>query len=119
MTEAAFTGTLVAANRKIIGATVKNPDGETLGTVDDLMVDPTSGRVYYAVMSFGGILGLGKQYYPVPWELVASEPSQEAFVVNMDKARLESAPNYGLQFEWTRRYAAEVDTYYGIDRPPP
>ena len=115
MTEAAFTGTLVAATQKIIGATVKNPEGETLGTVDDLMVDPTDGRVFYAVMSFGGILGLGKQYYPVPWELVTT--AEDAFVVNLDKARLENAPNYGLEFGWTRRYASEVDTYYGIDRP--
>ena len=116
MTEAAFTGTLVAATKKIIGATVKNPEGETLGTVDDLMVDPTTGRAYFAVMSFGGILGLGKQYYPVPWELLTA--TEEAFVINMDKERLKNAPNYGLQFEWTRRYASEVDTYYGIDRPP-
>jgi sporulation protein YlmC with PRC-barrel domain len=120
MTEAsAFTGTLVAANQKIIGATVTNPAGETLGTVDDLMIDPTDGRVFYAVMSFGGILGLGKQYYPVPWALLTSDPSKDGFLVDLDKARLENAPNYGLNFEWTRRYASEVDSHYGIPRPPP
>ena len=64
----AFTGTLVAANKKLIGATVNNLAGAPLGTVDDLMIDAT-GRVFYAVLSFGGVVGVGKQYYPVPWEL--------------------------------------------------
>jgi hypothetical protein len=70
-------------------------------------------------LSFGGILGLSRRYYPVPWERLTYDPSKEGFVLNLDKTRLENAPNYGVPFEWTRRYASEVDSYYGIDRPPP
>ena len=116
---AAFTGTLMAADKSILGATVVNPAGETLGTVDDLMIDNASGRVIYAVMSFGGLLGLGAQYHPVPWELLTLDPTKEVLVVNLDKTRLETAPHYDNESDWTRRYASEVDQFYGINRPPP
>jgi PRC-barrel domain len=119
MTEAsAFTGTLVAANKKLIGATVNNLAGAPLGTVDDLMIDST-GRVFYAVLSFGGVLGVGKQYYPVPWELLAYHSSKGEFAANLDKTRMENAPNFGLEdIWWTRRFASDVDGHYGINRPP-
>ena len=115
----AFTGSLIAADKMILGASVRNPAGEELGTVDDLMIDIADGRAIYAVMSFGGLLGLGTQYHPVPWELLTYDAPSEGFVVDLDKARLANAPNYGLDHEWTRRYASEVDSYYGINRPPP
>ena len=119
MTEAsAFTGTLVAANKKLIGATVNDLAGAPLGTVDDLMIDST-GRVFYAVLSFGGVLGVGKQYYPVPWELLAYHSSKGEFAANLDKTRMENAPNFGLEdIKWTRRFASDVDGHYGINRPP-
>jgi len=71
------------------------------------------------VMAFGGMLGLGKQFHPVPWELVTCDIPSETVIVDLDKARLEKAPNYGVDDEWTRRNASEVDSYYGITRPPP
>ena len=116
---AAFTGPLIAADETILGATVRNPAGETLGTVDDLMIDSATGRIVYAVMSFGGLLGLGAQYFPVPWDLVTQDAANDAFVVNLDKARLETAPRYETETEWTRRYASEIDSFYGVNRPPP
>jgi hypothetical protein len=115
----ALSGTLTAADKKIIGATVYNSAGEALGTVDDLILDLPSGRVAYAVLSFGGLLGLGKQYHPVPWELLKYTPENEAFLIDLEKERLGDAPTHGLDFEWTRRYASEIDTHYGINRPPP
>jgi len=119
MADDAFIGNLTSADKKLIGVTVKNPAGETLGTVDDLMIDPPSGQVIYAVLSFGGLLGLGKQYHPVPWSLVTYDSAQDVVVVEMTMERLEGAPNYGLDFEWTRRFASDVDAFYGIQRPPP
>jgi len=120
MTDApAFTGPLIPADTAILGATVKNPAGETLGSVDDLMIDSATGRIIYVVMAFGGMLGLGKQFHPVPWELVTCDIPSETVIVDLDKARLEKAPNYGVDDEWTRRNASEVDSYYGINRPPP
>jgi sporulation protein YlmC with PRC-barrel domain len=121
MTDAtAFAGTLIAADKSILGAGVTNPAGDKLGTVDDLMIDSASGRVIYAVMSFGGLLGLGAKYHPVPWELLKLDNANDGIVVvDLDKDRLKAAPNYDGEADWTRRYASEVDSFYGINRPPP
>ena len=69
---------LIPVDQTILGATVNNPAGEKLGTVEDLMINSTDGHIIYAVMSFGGLLGLGKQYHPVPWELLRSQRPQQS-----------------------------------------
>src|SRR6476469_3795507 len=114
-----FAGPLIPADQTLLGATVNNPAGEKLGTVEDLMIDATDGRIIYAVMTFGGLLGLGKQYHPVPWELLRYDAPSEAVVVDLDRARLENSPHHGVDDEWTRRNASEIDAFYGINRPPP
>ena len=114
-----FAGPLIPVDQTILGATVNNPAGEKLGTVEDLMIDATDGRIIYAVMTFGGLLGLGKQYHPVPWELLRYDAPSKAVVVDLDRTRLENSPNYAVDDEWTRRNASEIDALYGINRPPP
>jgi len=73
---------------------VVNASGESLGEIKDLMVDPEDGRVVYAVLSFGGILGLGDKYFAVPFERLATDRENKRMVLNVDKKRLESAPGF-------------------------
>ena len=60
------TGALISVN-KVEGTTVKNPAGEKLGSIEEIMIDKRSGKVAYAVMSFGGFLGIGDRHHPLPW----------------------------------------------------
>ena len=108
------SGTLIAAD-KVKGADVYNLAGDKLGNVDDIMIDKVSGRAIYAVMSFGGFLGLGEKYHPLPWATLKYDAQKGGYVVNLDKKRLEGAPNYdrGSKFDWTPDYGRKVDTYYG------
>ena len=108
------TGTLIAAN-KVKGTNVYNPAGEKLGSVDDIMIDKVSGRAIYAVMSFGGFLGMGEKYHPLPWAKLKYDAQMGGYVVNLDKKVLEDAPYYDSdrEFAWTPDYGRKVDSYYG------
>lgn len=107
------TGNLIAAG-KVDGTTVYNTRGEKLGNVDDIMIDKVSGRAIYAVMSFGGFLGMGESQHPLPWSQLKYDTGMGGYVVNLDKKKLEGAPTYdrGEPFEWTPDYGRKVDKYY-------
>jgi hypothetical protein len=109
------TGTLIAAD-KVKGTNVYNQAGDKLGNVDDIMIDKVSGRAIYAVMSFGGFLGMGEKYHPLPWATLKYDEQKSGYVVNLDKKQLEGAPNYdrGSEFEWTPDYGRKVDRYYKV-----
>jgi sporulation protein YlmC with PRC-barrel domain len=83
------TGSLIAAE-KVEGTNVYNLQGEKLGTVDDIMIDKISGRAIYAVMSFGGFLGMGEKQHPLPWSSLKYDERQGGYVVNLDKNMLEN-----------------------------
>ena len=107
------SGTLIAAD-KVKNTNVYNLAGDKLGSVDDIMIDKVSGRAIYAVMSFGGFLGMGESYHPLPWATLKYDAQKGGYVVNLDKKQLEGAPNYdrGSAFEWTPDYGRKVDSYY-------
>ena len=115
MTEATSitSGTLIAAE-KVEGTNVYNTAGDKLGTVDDIMFDKVSGRAIYAVMSFGGFLGMGEKSHPLPWATLKYDAQKSGYVVNLDKKQLEAAPNYdrSSDFTWTSDYGRKVDSYY-------
>ena len=83
------------------------------------MVDKFSGQVAYAVMSFGGFLGIGDRYHPLPWKSLDYDTSMGGFVVDLDRSKLEGAPSYGAgEDPWTdRNYGRGVYDYYGIGYP--
>ena len=81
------TDRLIASN-KVEGTAVYNRQGERLGSVYNFMVDKRSGQVEYAVMSFGGFLGIGDSYHPLPWKSLTYDTSQGGYVVDLDKDRL-------------------------------
>jgi uncharacterized protein YrrD len=107
------SGTLIAAE-KVNGTNVYNPAGDNLGNIDDIMIDKVSGRAIYAVMSFGGFLGMGTKFHPLPWATLKYDVQKGGYIVNLDKKLLEGAPSYdrGSDFTWTRDYGREVDSYY-------
>ena len=108
------SGSLIAAE-KVEGTNVYKLQGEKLGTVDDNMIDKISGRAIYAVMSFGGFLGMGEKQHPLPWSSLTYDERQGRYVVNLDKQMLENAPTLdaGREFTWTADYGRTVDKYYG------
>src|SRR3954447_24023195 len=86
-------GRLIAAS-KVNGTAVYNRAGEKLGSVYDVMIDKRSGTAEYAIMSFGGFLGIGDSYHPLPWKALTYDENQGGYVVNLDRSRLEGAPTY-------------------------
>ncbi len=82
---------LIASDR-VVGAEVRRPDGSKVGRIERLMLDKLSGRVAYAVMSFGGFLGLGEDYYTLPWGMLRYGLSSEAYLVDISEEQLRSAP---------------------------
>lgn len=84
----------VSRASKIIGTDVKNPKGEDLGDIKDLVLDPMSGRIAYAVVSYGGILGMGNKLFAIPWSAVHWTSGKDYFVLNMDKEALKNAPGF-------------------------
>ena len=109
------SGSLIAAE-KVEGTDVYNMQGEKLGTVDDIMLDKVSGKACYAVMSFGGFLGMGEKQHPLPWSTLKYDSNKGGYVVNLDKAMLEKAPTYDRtgDFVWTPDYGRRVDKYYDV-----
>jgi PRC-barrel domain len=104
---------------KVVGTAVYNLQGAHLGSVYNLMVDKVSGQVAYAVMSFGGFLGIGESYHPLPWRVLKYDIRQGGYVVDLDQRRLEGAPSYTASTlpDWSdRTYGHRVDDYYGV--PP-
>jgi hypothetical protein len=114
------TGDLIASN-KVEGTAVYNRQGERLGTVYNFMVNKRSGQVAYAVMSFGGFLGIGESYHPLPWSALTYDPSQGGYVVDVSKERLEGAPSYTSSDvpDWSDpAYGRRVSDYWGAPYGP-
>jgi PRC-barrel domain len=112
------TDRLIASN-KVEGTAVYNGQGERLGSVYNFMVDKYNGQVAYAVMSFGGFLGIGDSYHPLPWKSLNYDTSMGGFVVDLDRSKLEGAPSYRANEDpWSdREYGRKVYDYYGATYP--
>jgi sporulation protein YlmC with PRC-barrel domain len=102
---------------KVEGTAVYNIEGDKLGSVDDLIIDKRSGHVRYAVLEFGGFLGMGTDRYPMPWGVLKYDTAKEGYVVPLDKARIERAPRYSESDTpaYTQEYGSKVNGYYGVD----
>lgn len=100
--------------------TLHNPQGEELGEIGELILDPVGGRVVYAVVELGGFLGLGERYFPVPWALVRPAPRGNGFVLDVAKERLTAAPQFARDNRPNmadRQWAQALHTYYGVAPP--
>jgi hypothetical protein len=109
------TDRLIASN-KVEGTPVYNRQGERLGTVYNFMVDKFTGQVAYAVMSFGGFLGMGESYHPLPWGVLTYDTNQAGYVVDLSREKLERAPSFPSTAapDWSDpAYGRQIDEYYG------
>ena len=109
------TSNLISSD-KVDGTVVYNREGEKLGSIHTLMIEKTAGKVTYAVMSFGGFLGIGDRYHPLPWDVLTYDTGQGGYVVDLDRSMLEAAPTYASSEtpNWNdRRWNQDVYDYYG------
>lgn len=106
----------VISSEQVEGTKVYNAAGDKLGSIDDLMIDKISGQVRYAVMEFGGFLGIGTDRYPLPWNMLKYDTSKEGYVVPLDKDRLDKAPRYPSEQrpDYDDAYGRRVNDYYGV-----
>src|SRR5690349_10072375 len=78
----------------LAGDRVRNSRGDDLGKVDEIMIDIPSGRVAYAVLSFGGVMRMGNKLFAVPWNALRVDEDDKCFILDVDKRTLESAPGF-------------------------
>jgi hypothetical protein len=105
------------ASDKVEGTAVYNRGGERVGEVYDFMVDKYSGRVAYAVMSFGGLLGIGEKYHPLPWKVLTYDTGLGGYVVDLDEETLRGAPSFDRDevLAWgSRDWDSRVQDYYRV-----
>jgi sporulation protein YlmC with PRC-barrel domain len=110
---------LILSSTSITGTNVTNQKGESLGEIKDLMIDTDTGTVNYAVLSFGGFLGLGDKYFAIPFEAFTVNTTTEKFVLNVSKDRLENAPGFDKD-NWPKtsdsKYWDNLYNHYGVER---
>jgi len=105
---------LVASDR-VEGTPVRRPNGEKVGTIQRLMIDKLSGNVAYAVLSFGGFIGIGQKHLPFPWERLKYDPDEVAYQLDLSDEELSRAPAYEAdeEFDWgDRSREIEIHSYY-------
>jgi hypothetical protein len=109
---------LIASDR-VEGTVVRRPNGDKIGHIERLMIDKVSGKVSYAVLSFGGFLGIGTNLLPLPWGRLCYSTKSEAYELDIGDEELKRAPSFGADkdFDWgDRAQEAELHRYYGM--PP-
>ncbi|WP_417581926.1 PRC-barrel domain-containing protein [Pelagibacterium sp.] len=112
------SGNLIGSD-KVEGTAVYSLANDKIGVIERLMIDKVSGKVAYAVLSFGGFLGIGDDHYPLPWAKLTYDETIGGYRMDVSKADLDSAPRYESDddFEWhDRQRAMDIYTYYGV--PP-
>jgi predicted transcriptional regulator len=103
----------------LAACSVRNRDGDALGKLEDLVIDVEEGRIAYAVLSFGGVLGLGGKLFAIPLHALTLKPDEKVFILNVAKDKLERAPGFDKD-NWPemadRRWGSDIHSYYGY--PP-
>ncbi|MDB5585937.1 MAG: PRC-barrel domain containing protein [Devosia sp.] len=104
------------ASDKVEGTKVYDPNGEHIGSIERILVEKRSGKVSYAVLSFGGFLGIGHDHYPLPWSKLNYDEELGGYRVDVSKQQLEGAPKYEREDDdyWTEENGRRVYDYYGV-----
>lgn len=104
------------ASDKVEGTAVFDAHGERIGKMQSVMIDKISGHVHYAVMSFGGFLGIGERYHPIPWSVLRYDEKLGGYIVGLKREALESGPSFGRgeQPLFDRAYGMGVYGHYGL-----
>lgn len=110
---------LIASDR-VEGTKVYNRAGDKLGSIKNFMVGKVSGQAEYVVIEFGGILGMGTDFYPVPWSMLTYDTDKGGYLVDLSKDQLDDAPHHGEAFpEYDHNYGRRIFDYYGMAYPYP
>ncbi|WP_407150177.1 PRC-barrel domain-containing protein [Bradyrhizobium sp. ORS 86] len=110
------SGNLIGSD-KVEGTAVYGADDRKIGSIERVMIDKKSGRVSYAVLGFGGILGLGNDHYPLPWESLKYDTRLGGYVTGITEDQLREAPRYGRERDWNWDDVGAtraVNDYYGV-----
>jgi sporulation protein YlmC with PRC-barrel domain len=113
MNDMSSSATLVSSS-DVNGTTVYGTDGNQVGHIDHLMIDKESGHVAYAVMGFGGFLGLGEDHHPVPWNALRYDTSRDGFVTDITEAQLKGAPERPDGWQRDRAWEQRTFDHYGV-----
>ncbi len=106
------TITLISAG-KVQGTPVLDPEGRTLGEIYDVMLEKRTGRIAYAVMSFGGVLGIGRKYHPLPWAALKYVPDAGGYIIGIPKDDLENGPTIeNTATPWENGMAEAIEKHY-------
>jgi sporulation protein YlmC with PRC-barrel domain len=101
--------------KKVLGTNVYDTQGNRIGTIEDIVLDKLSNNIQFAVVSFGGFLGMAEKYHPMPWSALDYDPEQDGYVVTMTKDQLQAAPASSIE-ELTRddgtAWRDQVYSYY-------
>jgi hypothetical protein len=106
---------LVASDR-VEGTAVFGPDRRRIGRIERLMIDKKTGQVAYAVLSFGGFLGIGEDHYPLPWTTLDYDTKLDGYRIDVTEQQLRDAPKFGKNdyWDWSGRHE-QVHKHYGVD----
>ncbi|MET3997108.1 PRC-barrel domain-containing protein (plasmid) [Bradyrhizobium barranii] len=102
---------------KVEGTNVYGADGEKVGYIERVMIDKVGGKVSYAVLSFGGLLGIGDDHYPLPWQALKYDTNLGGYVTGIAQDQLRGAPKYADESSWNWSDPAttrSVNAYYGV-----
>jgi hypothetical protein len=107
------------SSRKVEGTAVYDRAEQRLGSIESFMVNKLSGQVEYAVLQFGGLFGIGSDYYPIPWNQLRYSRNLGGYVVDLDRSILEKAPRYAQAEDraFDSSYGREINDYYGTFMP--
>ena len=108
---------LLPASR-VEGLTVRDPDGKDLGTIHDFMMDVETGQILYAILTFGGFLGMGKEKYAIPYKAFHYQAGERALFLDISKETIENAPKAReemLLLQPDRDYVHQLITHYGYE----
>jgi sporulation protein YlmC with PRC-barrel domain len=109
-------GPEVMAASSFEGETVMNHQGDTLGEIEEIMLDIRSGRIAYAVLAVGGFLGMGEKYFAIPWRALTLDTDRKCFLLDVDKDTLQNAPGFDKEHWPTmadETWAGDIHRYYG------
>jgi len=106
--------TSLIASDKVEGTAVYGADQRKIGSLERVMIDKISGKVAYAVLSFGGFLGMGEDFYPMPWSTLKYDTNLGGYLVNLTKDQLDNAPKFNESrgWNWNRENDRQVHDYY-------
>ena len=105
----------ILSSGSITGTNVRNMEGQDLGNIKELMINTSTGEIEYAVLAFGGLLGIGDKYFAIPWKSFSLDTSDEEFILNISKEELKKTPGFD-KGNWPTTnvdaYLVSVNNYY-------